>query len=352
MLTKQPLVKPERLHPDTIIQPNRVTMMRYAATGLEENVMTLTMESLQGELYHGKMMQRNLWGEPVLNLDLKEIAPNLKPSDAYKRLQDLTSRKFQYTCTSPKNGKEVKKYGVIFPSVDRSDNYIQVKLNTDALPFLLWIGEFEGEKTFFDKKSSISLSGGHTKRLYKFLCSWKSRGGTRIKIEELKFTLDIIGKYPKLLDFKRFVLDKAKEEMRNNIHSDIWFEYSTETSEELKSEGGRGRRSHDQIIFKIHTRYKSNNEQLEGVRKGVSIEHFTEVFGFLQYCIGSTTSKAQDIAGACADEGDKFMNQRYLDTKKLRSDEKPKAFNFFMKSAQKLSNNKVFELRYKDCKKA
>lgn len=342
-------MKPTKIHPDTIIQPNRVTMMRYAIKPLEENLMTLVMDCFRAELYNGKMMDRNLWGEPVLNLNLKDISPKQKPSDTYKALKDLKRREFGYTYISPKNNKEVEVDGVLFPTVLRSGEFVQVKINTDALPFLLWLGESGGEATYFNKVTALALSGGHSKRLYKMLCSWKKSGGWRIKVDEFKSMIDV---RHGLRDLKRFVLEPAKEELYSNQNSDIWFEYSTETSKELKMQGGRGRKPHDQIVFKIHTRYKSKNEQLEELRNGVSLEYFTTVFNFLIHCIGQITSMAQDITEACAIEGDRFINQRYKDAKKMWSEEKPKAFNWFMSSAQKKSENPIFKLRYKDVSEA
>ena len=339
----------KKIHPDTIIQPNRVTMMRYAITELEENLFTLVMQKLQAELYEGEAMDRNLWGEPVLNFNLHEISPNQKPADTFKALKNIKKREFEYTFISPKTGLEVEVDGVLFPTIFKHDNYIQVKINTDALPWLLWVGGGLKGKTFFNKTAALALSGGHSKRLYKMLCSWKSVGGWRIKIDEFKEQLKV--KYT-LKDLKNRVLEPAKEELYNNQSSDIWFEYTTEASKEEQEKGGRGRKVHDQLVFKIHTRYKSNDERLEELRKGVTFEHFQEILKFLQSCLGLTSEKAINITGACTDEGDKFCNQRYKDLKGLRekAQTKPQAFNFFMKSAQKDSQNEIFKLRYKDCK--
>ncbi len=343
----------KKIHPDTIIQPNRVTMMRYAVTELEENLFTLVMDSFQKELYKGQMMDRNLWGEPVINLNLKEISPRQKPADTFKSLKNIDIRKFAYTYISPKNGKEIEVNGVIFPTIAKSGNFVQVKINTDALPYLLWLGETGGEKTYFNKIAALTLIGGHSKRLYKMLSSWKKAGGWRIKIDDFKDKLKV--NYA-LRDLKKKVLEPAKEELLNNEKSDIWFEYTTETSKELKdklsAEGKRGRQAHDQLVFKIFTRYKSNDERLEDLRNGVSFELFNEILKFLQKCLGVTSEKAIDITGACTNEGDYFCNQRYKDLKGLmdKSDSIPQAFNFFMSGAQKNSSNDIFKLRYKDVK--
>lgn len=338
-------MKPTKIHPDTIIQPNRVTMMRYAVKPLEENLFTLVMEKFQAELYEGKMMDRNLWGEPVLNLNLQEIAPKQKPNATFKALKEVKRREFGYTYISSKNGQEIEVDGILFPTLLKSGNYVQIKINTDALPFLLWLGESGGQKTFFNKVTAMALSGGHSKRLYKMLCSWKKAGGWRVKIDEFKKTL---GVKHSLNNLKKKVLEPAKTELYNNKKSDIWFEYSTETSEELKQQGGRGRKAHDQLIFKIHPRYKSNDERLEELRKNVSHEYFYETLKFLQSCLGLTSEKAINITGACADEGDRFMNQRYKDIKGLREkcNSKMQAFNWFMEAAGKNSDNEIFKMRY------
>jgi len=110
--------------------------------------------------------------------------------------------------------------------------------------------------------------------------------------------LDIVDKYQEIKDFKQRVLNVARDEMKNNPKSDIWFEYSSYAS-------GETGRKHDYVKFKIHTRFKSNDELLEELRKGVSFEYFNEILKFLQSCLGPASEKAITITGACADEGDK-----------------------------------------------
>lgn len=337
----------KKIHPDTIIQPNRVTMMRYALKPLEENVFTLLMDKFRAELYDGVLMDRNLWGEPVLKFDLREISPSQNPANTYNSIKEIKQREFEYTYI--RDGKKVEINGIIFPTVTKENNYIELKVNTDALPWLFWFGGNTPGKTFFNKTVALTLSGGHAKRIYKMLSSWKSRGGWVVKIEEFKRMLCV---NHELGNLKKFVLEPAKEELHNNENSDIWFEYKTDTSNELKEQGGRGRKPHDIIIFKIYTRYKSQNEQIEALRKGVTFEHFNEIFKFLQNILGATNYKALEITDACTDEGDRFCKNRYRDLKGLRNKgfANPQAFNYFMSTASKESDNKIFDLRFKDCK--
>ena len=332
----------QKLHTETIPQPNRVTEMRYATNGIEENMFTLVMDALRLHMTGEKLTYEDLWGEPVFQINLKNIAPGNKPNKTFARLRGMQKREFGYTYTSPQNGKEVEVFGSIFTTILKKENDIEIHINKYAIPWLTYIDK---GTTYFNKKTALSLKGGHTKRLYKFLSSWKNKGGTNKRILELKEMLDITDKYPKVIELKRRVLDPARDEMINNQNCDVWFEYSTYAS------GNEGRK-HDYIKFKIHPRFKSNNERLEELRNGVGFEHFNEVLKFLQYCLGVVSEKAVNITGACANEGDRFMNQRYKDLKGLREKSRttPEAFNFFMSGAQKHSDNDIFKLRYKDCK--
>lgn len=332
----------QKLHTDTIPQPNRVTEMRYATNGIEENMFTLVMDALRQHMTGENITYEDLWGEPIFRINLKEIDEKNKPNKTFARLRGMQKREFGYVYTSPQDGKDVEVFGSIFTTMLKKDNDVEIHINKYAVPWLTYIDK---GTTYFNKKTALSLKGGHAKRIYKFLASWKTKGGTNKRISELKEMLDIVNKYPKLLDLKRFVINPAKEEMYNNQSSDIWFEYSTYAS------GDEGRK-HDYVRFKIHARYKSNDERLEELRKGVSFELFNEILKFLQYCLGGASEKAIKITGACTDEGDKFCNQRYKDIKGLREKSKntPQAFNFFMSAAQKHSSNEIFELRFTDCK--
>ncbi len=347
-------LKFETLHFDTLPQPTRVTEMRYATNGMEENMFTLVMSALKEHMTGEKISYNDLWGEPIFQIKLSEISPNIPPRTTFARLRNMQKREFGYAYTSPKNGKNIDVYGIIFPTIERQGDFIQIHINKHAIPWLTYIDK---GITYFSKKTALALNGGITKRIYKFLCTWKTKGGKRIKVEELKEILDLKDSYSELRDFKRFVLEPAKEEMLNNQICDIWFEYTTETSKELKEklqqEGRKGRKPHNQIVFKIHTRYKSKDELIEKSRKNGSPEHWIEIYKFAQSCLGKVNPKAQEIADSCAEEGPQFMNQRYKDIKKLREkcSSVQEAFNFFMSGAQKKSNLEIFKFRYKKPKK-
>lgn len=326
---------------DTLVQPNRVTVMQYAAKDLEENVVTLAIEKLQGHMYHGEPISRDLWGMPYILINLKEISPTLKPNQTFRRLLSIENRKFGYSFTSPKNGKEVDRHGVMFPTIDRQGDLVSVEINTKAIPFLLYLGEDENEggKTYFSKKATLALNGSHAKRIYKLLCSWKSSGGLKKSIEDIKTMLDIQGKYPKLAEFKRRVLEPARKEMLENKKSDIWFEYKPYKS--------KGSKVNDMISFKIFTRYEKKASPV----MDADFEHWREVYAFLQYCLGIVNQRAQEIADVSKEIGSKFLKDRYNDSKRLRDETPVKAFNYFMSAAEKACpENKVFKMRYKDAK--
>jgi len=147
----------KKLHTDTLPEPHRVTEMRYATNGIEENMFILVMEALKRHMTGEKITYEDLWGEPVFTINLKEIAPNLKPADTFLRLRKMQKREFEYTYISPKNGKEVERYGVIFTTLDKQGNHVQIYINKHAVPYLTYI---EKGITYYSKTSALALKGG------------------------------------------------------------------------------------------------------------------------------------------------------------------------------------------------
>lgn len=89
-------------------------------------------------------------------------------------------------------------------------------------------------------------------RIYEMLMQWKNTKHKKltIELEELKERLGAKGKYERMIDFEKYVLTPAKEEI--NAISDILIDYKKLTLGEAK---GRGRKpiSHIEFSFKIKT---------------------------------------------------------------------------------------------------
>lgn len=102
----------------------------------------------------------------------------------------------------------------------KGSGYIEVWISDRAIPFLL---ELSKNFTKIPKKEVIKLASGYSIRLYELLKRFEDTGIRKDKIDDLKKKLGIKSGYKRLIDFERFVLKKAIEEI--NEKTDINVEY-------------------------------------------------------------------------------------------------------------------------------
>jgi len=106
-----------------------------------------------------------------------------------------------------------------------------VKISETARPYFF---ELKNNFTAMQLKSVLDCSSKYAKRLYGIACQWRSVGTKRFEIKELKEILGLIDKkgneqFERISDFKKFVLDIARNQISEN--TDIELDY------ELKKRG-------------------------------------------------------------------------------------------------------------------
>lgn len=101
--------------------------------------------------------------------------------------------------------------------------YIEAKFNDDMQPFLL---QLKRRFTQYNLQNFMRLSSQHSMRIYELLKMREGLRFLRIEIGELREILCCEHSYNRFTDFKRWVLEKAREELKEktNIH----FNYKVE----------------------------------------------------------------------------------------------------------------------------
>ena len=123
--------------------------------------------------------------------------------------------------------------------------YIEFKFNDDLKPHLL-----ELKKRFlrYDMQNIVGLQSVHSVRMFEILKSYEYLGQVSFEVDFLKTVLELGDKYKLYADFRRYVIDKAREDLLK--YCDIYFDYK-----EIK----KGRKVNE-IIFAI----KKNKANAEG----------------------------------------------------------------------------------------
>jgi plasmid replication initiation protein len=225
----------------TLVQPNKVTSARYDYSAVQENVVTAIISAIQGYMSQEKLIQTDLFGNPMVRVQARDIAAGNNKAYVLKQLKDLRKKDIDFTWTHPETGKEIDtNTGLInsYHSIRDSDE-IDIEISKWAIPYLLYWGKGTGG-TIYERSTAMTLKGEYTKRLYKQCCRWKDKGGFTMDLDEFRQWLHIEDKYPDPIDLKRRVLDPAKKRLKDE--ADVYFEYSFS---KIKS------RSYNVITFKV-----------------------------------------------------------------------------------------------------
>jgi plasmid replication initiation protein len=310
-------------NPIELVQPNKVTNARHDYTEREENILTLMIDAIQKHMSKETPIETDLFGEPTVTIDIKEVGANNK-SQYWEAAKNMRFKTFDFEYTNQDNKTE-EVAGVLVTTVRniRETSKIKVTINKWAIPYLLYWGKGVGG-TIFNKTTALTLKGEYTKKLYKLCKRWEDKGGFSMSLDEFRKMLVLENKYPKLKDFKNWVLDKSIDRMKEG--ADVYFNYS------LTKIGGS--RSYNQINFTIH----GNNK-----RKPKEAKTDLYVFVYNMLCIAypnHVNSAAQEICDRIAERPDKF-EELYRRMKKLKQelDDQTKTINDLSKLIKYIIKN-------------
>lgn len=232
-----------------IYQHNVITSGRYDYSACMLDILFMVLSSLEKEVYE-------------YNIHVKDIEHLTGRKWNLKQLRDATesigSRMFEIET------KETIDQIWLFSRVKYilGTGSFTVKINQDAAPYFF---ELRNNFTAMQLKSVLNCTSKYAKRLYAISCQWRAVGSKRFEIKELKEMLGLIDKkgneqFERLSDFKKKVLDVAKNQLNEN--TDIEFDY------ELKK---RGRSFH---WITIYVNYRKFNQMEIDFKKPIADQKY------------------------------------------------------------------------------
>lgn len=138
--------------------------------------------------------------------------------------------------------------------------YIEFKFNDDLKPHLL---ELKRRFLRYDMQNIVGLQSVHSVRMFEILKSYEYLGEVSFEVEFLKTVLELGDKYKLYADFRRYVIDKAREDLMK--YCDIFFNY-----QEIK----KGRKVHE-IIFTI--RKNADDSVEDSAENSIENAEFTPI---------------------------------------------------------------------------
>ncbi len=293
----------DKNNPLTLIQPNNVTSAKYNYSEIEENILTLMVGSLQNHMLKVNTIQKDLFGLPMISINTSEATKTNKA--AYlKAAESLMKKTFSFNWKSPVDGKNRRSTGVLVSAFHNVINtsYVEITINTWAIPYLLYWGKGVGG-TIFNKTIALTLKGQYAKRLYKLCKRWEDVGGFTISIKEFRQMLSLDKRYLRNTDLRNGVLNRSQKELKEN--ADVYFNYT------LAKVGSSP--SYNQINFTIH----GNNKKLSKVEK---TDMYHAVFNIIGLAFPvHINGKAMQLTDSLADKPEN-LEKAYRRLTKLRNE--------------------------------
>lgn len=192
-------------------QSNLITNSRYSMSAVEMNIIFLLIAQLK----------KDDPVDQVYHISVKELEETSGSTINYGRLKE-------YTFKLRNRGYEIEhKDGYLQVGICASVEYIrhkgllEIEVARKLRPFLF---DLKDNFTTYSLRTALKIRSTYAKRLYQMFCMWRSTGRFFIKIEDLKYKLDLIDpvskeeKYPKYGMFKKKVLEVALSEINANTN--------------------------------------------------------------------------------------------------------------------------------------
>lgn len=238
-------------------QDNRITTARYELSLIEKRVMYYILKEIRQQfvLTEG---QRDLFSDLIVKINVSQLVKSVDSNDNYSRvkvgLKNLRLRSFEWDNGEVEFSEEWEflEVGFIDWSKWKKKGTVEVQISNKILPFYV---ELTKNYTEYSLLVAMGLKSKWSQRMYELCAQWRSAGGFKIRIDELRRMFMLEDEYDRYASLKKFVLDVAHNEIKalyDKGECDLYFNYS-----ELKSG-----RAVETLSFKIIVKDNENQYTL------------------------------------------------------------------------------------------
>lgn len=235
----------------TVSQSNALTSSRYDFSRMEKNVLYQIIHKVREDYIEGTI-RRDLWQNMYVNIlheDLVQVADKDHTAEARKALRSLRHKDIEI---EDEDGNWLNVGFINYAKYKSKEKVYEIEVSKEIMPHLV---ELAKNFTSYSLTVAISLKSKYSQRFYELACQYKNRGSFFLKADKLREFMKLENKYGQNQDLKRYVLDVARDELKEvyeNGQSDLYFDYIAD---------GRGKDI--TYKFRIYTREEDGqNEKL------------------------------------------------------------------------------------------
>ena len=258
-----------------VVKSNHIINASYRLSVLEQRIILTCMSKVPR---HEVITDQTLYSISAAELaemtggDIKTAYRDLKV--ASKRLFDRSVTLYKEPDGSQRHpSKMLTRWCQSVNYID-AEGRVELRFGTDIIPYINMLSE---QFTRYALSAVINMSNSYAIRIYEHFAQWRgTKQEITITVDELKSVLQIEDKYPLFADLKRWVIEKAIQEI--NEATDLKASYTTRKT---------GRKvSH--IIFKFREKPKPKSEKTKTLTKAQAEklarpgESYAELYGRLK----------------------------------------------------------------------
>ena len=214
-----------------LVQSNALTEGRYEFDLIEKRIVYFIIKQVREEYVDKQVGQRDIFEDLVVRVpidNLRQADPNIKR--LYESSKRLRSKDIEIN-----NDDVWINIGFInYAKHLKKEDIMEFGVSKQILPHMV---ELTREVTAYQLAVSIILKSIYTQRFYEICSKWKNAGYCFYKLENLRRMLACEDKFKTFGEFKRGVLDMAKNELKELYDQgigDLHFDYDIKEKERKK----------------------------------------------------------------------------------------------------------------------
>ena len=230
-------------------QANRLTTARYELNLIEKRVMYHIIREVRKRYVLNGSGQKDLFDDLILKIKITDLAKEILDAkhiaEVKKGIISLRLRSFEYQ-NEHAGDLELDEWMIVgfINYAEIKKGVAEVQVSKKLLPYLVELTE---QYTEYSLTVAMSLRSKWSQRIYEVCSQWRSAGGFRISVKDLREQFLLEDKYTEYASLNKFVLQVAHKELKTLYDAgqcDLYFEYSEE----------KNGRSVENLRFKVISR--------------------------------------------------------------------------------------------------
>lgn len=196
-----------------VIKSNKIIEARYKLTVLEQKLILFLLTQIKKDDTNFK----------IFRVKIAQLANflNIESKDIYRKIKVVTRKMIGRELILRNDEKELQLSWLASAEYFEGQGIVELEISEKLKPFLLQLKE---QFTKYQLKNVIQFKSIYSFRIFELLKQYEMVGSRIFLIDELREILDIrADKYPRYNDFRKRVIEKAKNEL--DSHSDITFDF-------------------------------------------------------------------------------------------------------------------------------